>query len=99
MMKDLVITLLISLTMKKFNITSEKLATIGFTCIVWLCVLVAAAFALQETGTYIDMLSSIGWLVIAGFFEWIKYKVIQYQHEKECKECKEWQRGTDLTEG
>lgn len=61
--------------MKKFNITSEKLATIGFTIIVWICVLIAAAFALQESGTYIDAISSIGWLVIAGFFEWLKYKV------------------------
>ena len=88
--------------MKKFNITSEKLATIGLTCIVWLCVLIAAAFALQETHTYIDSVVSIGLLVTASFCEWMKYKVIQYQHEKECeeyKECKEWQKCTDLTEG
>lgn len=44
--------------MKKFNITSEKLATFGFTCVVWLCVLIAAAFALQSIA-YIDMLMSI----------------------------------------
>lgn len=75
--------------MKKFNITSEKLATIGFTCIVWLCVLIAAAFALQTNGTYTDMLVSICWLIIAGFFEWMKYKVIQHQYNKECEECKE----------
>ena len=61
--------------MKKFNITSEKLATIGFTIIVWICVLIAAAFALQGTSTYIDAISSIGWLVIAGFFEWMKYRI------------------------
>ena len=61
--------------MKKFNITSNGLATIGFTLIVWICVLMSAAFALQETGTYIDILASIGWLVIASFFEWMKYKV------------------------
>lgn len=85
--------------MKKFNITSEKLATIAFTCIVWLCVLIAAAFALQITGTYTDMLVSIVWLIIAGFFEWMKYKVTQHQHEKECEECKEWQKCNDLTEG
>ena len=85
--------------MKKLNITSEKLATIALTCVVWLCVLIAAAFALQGTHTYIDSIATIGWLIIAGFFEWMKYKVIQYQHEKECEECKEWQRCTDLTEG
>ena len=85
--------------MKKFNITSKKFATITLTCIVWLCVLIAATFALQSNGTYIDMLASISWLIIAGFIEWIKYKVIQYQYEKECEECKEWQRCNDLTEG
>lgn len=85
--------------MKKFNITSEKLATIALTCIVWLCVLIAAAFALQGTHTYIDSAASIGWLVIAGFFEWMKYKVIQYQHEKECEECEEFKEYNDLTEG
>lgn len=84
--------------MKTFNITTEKLATNALTCVVWLCVLIAAAFALQSI-TYIDMLMSIIWLVAAGFFEWIKYKIIQQQHEKECEECKEWQRCTDLTEG
>lgn len=84
--------------MKKFNITSNVLATIGFTLIVWICVLIAAAFALQGS-THIDMLISSGWLIIASFFEWMKYKVIQYQHEKECEECKEWQKCTDLTEG
>lgn len=83
--------------MKKFNITSNVLATIGFTLIVWICVLIAAAFALQGS-TRIDMLISSGWLIIANFFEWMKYKVIQYQHEKECEECKEWQKCTDLTE-
>ena len=61
--------------MKKFNITSEKLATIGFTLIVWICVLISAAFALQGNGTYIDVLALICWLVIASFFEWMKYKV------------------------
>lgn len=85
--------------MKKFNITSEKLATFGFTCIVWLCVLIAAAFALQGTHTYIDSAVSIGWLVIAGFFEWMKYKIIQHQHEKECEECEEFKEYNDMTEG
>lgn len=61
--------------MKKFKITSKKLATIALTCVVWLCVLFAAAFALQGTGTYIDALASISWLCIAIFFEWIKYRV------------------------
>lgn len=60
--------------MKKFNITSNSLATIGFTAIVWICVLIAAAFALQGDGTYVDALVSICWLIIAGFFEWVKYK-------------------------
>jgi hypothetical protein len=61
--------------MKKFNITSNCLATIALTCVVWLCVLFAAAFALQGNDTYIDLLVSIVWLVIASFFEWMKYKV------------------------
>lgn len=61
--------------MKKFNITSEKLSTIGFTLIVWICVLISAAFALQGTGTYIDAFISICLLTIASFFEWIKYKI------------------------
>ena len=67
--------------MKKFNITSEKLATIALTCVVWLCVLFAAAFALQGTDTYIDILASIGWLIVAGFFEWIKYKITHQENE------------------
>lgn len=61
--------------MKKLNIKSEKLATIALTCVVWLCVLIAAAFALQGTHTCIDSIAAIGWLVIASFFEWMKYKV------------------------
>ena len=61
--------------MKKFNITSNCLTTIALTCVVWLCVLFAAAFALQGNDTYIDLLISIVWLVIASFFEWMKYKV------------------------
>ena len=61
--------------MKKFNITSNGLATIGFTIIVWICVLISAAFALQGNGTYIDALVSIGWLIVASFFEWLKYKI------------------------
>ena len=61
--------------MKKFNITSNGLATIALTCVVWLCVLFAAAFALQGNDTYIDLLISIVWLAIASFFEWMKYKV------------------------
>ena len=61
--------------MKKFNITSEKLATIGLTCVVWLCVLIAAAFAVQGTHTCIDSIAAIGWLVIACVFEWVKYRV------------------------
>lgn len=85
--------------MKKFNITSNGLATTALTCVVWLCVLFAAEFALQGTNTYIDAFASIGWLIIAGFFEWMKYKVIQYQHEKECEEYKKWRKCTDLTEG
>lgn len=61
--------------MKKFNITSNSLATIALTCIVFLCVLFAAAFSLQGTDTYIDLFAAIGWLIIAGFFEWLKYKI------------------------
>lgn len=64
--------------MKKFNITSEKLATIALTCVVWLCVLIAAAFAVQTdnvTPPYADEISAIIWLCIAIFFEWVKYKI------------------------
>ena len=62
--------------MRKLNITSEKLATIALTCIVWLCVLIAAAYALQEpTNKYCDAIGAIGYLCIAIFFEWVKYKI------------------------
>ena len=62
--------------MKKFNITSNSLATIALTCVIWLCVLIAAAFALQEpTNVYGDAISAIGYLCIAVFFEWVKYKI------------------------
>lgn len=61
--------------MKKFNINSEKLATIALTCVVWICVLFAAAYALQGTHTYIDTIAALLWLCIAGFFEWVKYKI------------------------
>lgn len=62
--------------MKKFNITPEKLATIALTCVVWLCVLIAAAFALQEpTNIYCDAIGALGYLSLAGFFEWMKYKI------------------------
>lgn len=62
--------------MKKFNITSKSLATIVLTCIVWLCVLIAAAFALQEpTNVYVDAFGAIGYLIIAGLVEWLKYKI------------------------
>ena len=62
--------------MRKLNITSEKLATIALTCIVWLCVLIAAAFALQEpTNVYGDAIGAIGYLCVAIFFEWVKYKI------------------------
>lgn len=67
--------------MKKLNITSEKLATIAFTCIVWLCVLIAAAYALQGDNTYLDTITALSWLCIAGFFEWLKYKI--YNHESD----------------
>lgn len=61
--------------MKKFNITSNGLATIALTCVVWICVLFAAAYALQGNHTYFDAIASLIWLCIAGFFEWVKYKV------------------------
>lgn len=62
--------------MKKFNITSKSLATIALTCVVWLCVLIAAAFALQEpTNVYVDAFGAIGYLIIAGLVEWVKYKI------------------------
>lgn len=61
--------------MKKFNINSKNLATIAFTCIVWLCVLIAAAYSLQGNNTHLDAIAALLWLCIAGFFEWVKYKV------------------------
>lgn len=61
--------------MKKFNITSNGLATIALTCVVWICVLFAAAYALQGNHTYLDAIAALSWLCIAGFFEWVKYKV------------------------
>ena len=64
--------------MKKFNIISKSLVTITLTCVVWLCVLIAAAFPLQHyivTPYYIDAIFTVIWLIIAAFFEWIKYKV------------------------
>lgn len=64
--------------MKKFNITSKSLATIALTCVVWLCVLIAAAYALQSdtvTPRYIDTIGVIIYLALAGFFEWVKYKI------------------------
>lgn len=61
--------------MKKFNITSNSLATIALTCVVWICVLISAAFALQGTHMYIDSIAAISWLIIAGFFEWMKHKI------------------------
>ena len=67
--------------MKKFNINGEKLATIAFTCIVWLCVLIAAAYALQGDNTYLDAITALSWLCIAGFLEWLKYKI--YNHESD----------------
>lgn len=62
--------------MKKFNITSEKLGIIAFTTIQILCTFIAAAFALQEpTNVYYDAFGAIGYLCVAGFFEWVKYKI------------------------
>lgn len=64
--------------MKKFNITPNSLATIALTCVVWLCVLIAAAYALQSDTVaprYIDAIGAILYLVLAGFFEWLKYRV------------------------
>lgn len=62
--------------MRKLNITSEKLATIALTCVVWLCVLIAAAFALQEpTNVYGDAIGAIGYLFLACLCEWVKYKI------------------------
>ena len=62
--------------MKKFNITSEKLGVIAFTTIQILCIFIAAAFALQEpTNVYGNAIGAIGYLCIAIFFEWVKYKI------------------------
>lgn len=64
--------------MKKFNINSKNLATIAFTCIVWLCVLIAAAYVLQGNNIYLDAIAALAWLCIAGFFEWLKYKICNH---------------------
>lgn len=62
--------------MKKFNVTSEKLGVIAFTTIQILCIFIAAAFALQEpTNIYGNAIGAIGYLCIAIFFEWVKYKI------------------------
>lgn len=54
--------------MKKFNIV--------FTTIQILCVFIAAAFALQEpTNVYGDAIGALGYLCVAVFFEWVKYKI------------------------
>lgn len=62
--------------MKKFNITSNDIKTITLTCIIWVCVIIAAAFALQNpTNVYVDAFGTIGYLIIAGLVEWLKYKI------------------------
>lgn len=64
--------------MKKFNITTNNVKTIALTCVVWLCVLIAAAYALQSdtvTPRYIDAIGAIIYLALAGFFEWLKYRI------------------------
>lgn len=62
----------------KTKITTNGLATIALTSVVWLCVLIAAAFALQSDTVvprYIDAIGTILYLVLAGFFEWLKYRI------------------------
>lgn len=64
----------------KTKITTNGLATIALTCVVWLCVLIAAAYALQSDTVaprYIDAIGAILYLALAGFFEWIKYRITQ----------------------
>ena len=69
--------------MKKFNINSKKLSTIAFTCIVWLCVLIAAAYVLQGNNIYLDAIAALSWLCIAGFFDWLKYKICNHESDED----------------
>lgn len=63
--------------MKKFNITSEKLAVIVFTTIQILFVFIAAGFALQEltTNVYTNAIIALGYLFLACLCEYVKYKI------------------------
>ena len=62
--------------MKKFNITSEKLAIIAFTTIQILCIFIASAFALDELHpTTYTALGAFMYLMIVIIIEWVKWKV------------------------
>ena len=68
--------------MKKFNITSEKLAIIVFTTIQILCAFIAAAFALEQHFTNYDLFGAIGYLSLIVLCEWVKWK-ISHQNDEE----------------
>lgn len=62
--------------MKKFNITSEKLAIIVFTVIQVLCIFISARFALDEfNDTMYNSLGAIMYLALTILIEWVKWKV------------------------
>lgn len=65
--------------MKKFNISSKKLAIIAFTTIQILCVFIAAAFVLQSDAVpnpYYDALGSLMYICITIIIEWVKYRIV-----------------------
>ena len=62
--------------MKKFNITSEKLAIVVLTVIQVLCIFIAAGFALDEfNGTSYNALGAIMYLALTVLIEWVKWKI------------------------
>ena len=69
--------------MKKFNITSEKLAVIAFTTIQVLCAFIAAAFALEQHFTNYDLFGAISYLSLIVLCEWIKWKITHNDEEKQ----------------
>lgn len=76
----------------------KKLPIIGFTVMQILCVFIAAYCALQHDIKQNTVLTIL-FLLLVWLCEYAKYKIIQHQYDKECEECKEWQKCNDLTEG
>lgn len=59
----------------------KKLGIIAFTTLTWLCVLIAAAFALDNISNdiYFNAGGTILYLILAGMCEWVKYKITNSQ--------------------